>query len=100
MTDTLLGYEALLRDLKNRIRSARIRSALAVNRELVLLNWQIGREILARQEAEEWGPRSSNALAPSSPTLATPTSSASMQKLINWFMPYLTLMPTKLALLR
>ena len=55
MTDILLGYEALLRDLKNRIRSARIRSALAVNRELVLLYWQIGRDILARQEAEKRG---------------------------------------------
>lgn len=55
MTDILPGYEALLRDLKNRIRSARIRSALAVNRELVLLYWQIGREILARQEAEKRG---------------------------------------------
>ena len=55
MTDTLLGYEALLCDLKNRIRSARSRSALAVNRELVLFYWQIGREILARQEAEKCG---------------------------------------------
>jgi predicted nuclease of restriction endonuclease-like (RecB) superfamily len=55
MNDTLLSYEALLSDLKNRILSARSRSALAVNRELVLLYWQIGREILARQEAEKWG---------------------------------------------
>ena len=55
MNDTLLSYEALLIDLKNRIRSARIRSALAVNREPVLLYWQIGREILARQEAEKRG---------------------------------------------
>jgi len=55
MNDTPLSYEALLSDLKNRIHSARSRSALAVNRELVLLYWQIGREILARQEAEKWG---------------------------------------------
>jgi hypothetical protein len=55
MNDTLLSYEALLSDLKNRILSARSRSALAVNRELVLLYWQIGREILARQEAGKWG---------------------------------------------
>ena len=57
MNDTPLSYEALLSDLKNRIHSARSRSALAVNRELVLLYWQIGREILARQEAEKRGPK-------------------------------------------
>ena len=45
-------YEQLLRDLKNRIRSAQIKAALAVNRELVLLYWQIGREILQRQGQE------------------------------------------------
>ncbi|NJL65688.1 MAG: DUF1016 domain-containing protein [Microcoleus sp. SM1_3_4] len=49
------GYGNLLADLKERIRSAQVRAALAVNRELVLLYWQIGREILARQEQEGWG---------------------------------------------
>ncbi|MFZ4557840.1 MAG: DUF1016 N-terminal domain-containing protein, partial [Pseudanabaena sp.] len=48
-------YEQLLRELKNRIRSAQIKAALAVNRELVLLYWQIGREILQRQGQEGWG---------------------------------------------
>lgn len=55
MADRLVSYEALLSDLKNRISSARTRAALAVNRELILLYWQIGREILTRQEAEKWG---------------------------------------------
>lgn len=55
MTDKLISYEALLNDLKSRISSARTRAALAVNRELVLLYWQIGRQILARQAAEKWG---------------------------------------------
>jgi predicted nuclease of restriction endonuclease-like (RecB) superfamily len=49
------GYGELLEDLKARIRTAQVRAALAVNRELVLLYWQIGREILARQEALGWG---------------------------------------------
>jgi predicted nuclease of restriction endonuclease-like (RecB) superfamily len=49
------GYGVLLADLKQRIRSAQVRAALAVNRELVLLYWQIGREILARQAQEGWG---------------------------------------------
>jgi len=40
------GYAELLEDLKARIRSAQVKAALSVNRELVLLYWQIGREIL------------------------------------------------------
>ena len=50
-----LDYEQLLRDLKDRIRLAQVKAALAVNRELVLLYWQIGREILQRQGQEGWG---------------------------------------------
>ncbi len=42
-------------ELKGRIHSAQQRAALAVNRELVLLYWQIGRDILARQAAQGWG---------------------------------------------
>jgi hypothetical protein len=45
-------YGPWLADLKERIHAAQQRAALAVNRELVLLYWQIGREILARQGRE------------------------------------------------
>ena len=56
MTVTALnGYEEFLSDLKTRIRSTQVRAALVVNCELVLLYWQIGRDILARQEREGWG---------------------------------------------
>jgi predicted nuclease of restriction endonuclease-like (RecB) superfamily len=48
-------YEVFLRGLKERIRTAQIRAALAVNRELILLYWQIGREILLRQQQQGWG---------------------------------------------
>ena len=48
-------YAALLASIKERIQTAQIRAALAVNRELVLLYWGIGREILARQQEEGWG---------------------------------------------
>jgi hypothetical protein len=51
----ITGYNHFLHDLKTRIRAARTRAALAVNRELVLLYWQIGRDILERQEREGWG---------------------------------------------
>ena len=49
------GYDDFLRDLKVRIRTAQVKAALAVNRELVLLYWQIGRDILLRQNEQGWG---------------------------------------------
>ncbi len=49
------GYTEWLTELKGRIHSAQQRATLAVNRELVLLYWQIGRDILARQSDQGWG---------------------------------------------
>ena len=49
------GYIDWLADLKSRIHTAQQRATLAVNRELVLLYWQIGRDILTRQAAQGWG---------------------------------------------
>ena len=49
------GYTDWLADLKSRIHRAQQRATLAVNRELVLLYWQIGRDILARQAQAGWG---------------------------------------------
>lgn len=49
------GYDDFLRDLKVRIRTAQVKAALAVNRELVLLYWQIGQDILVRQQERGWG---------------------------------------------
>jgi predicted nuclease of restriction endonuclease-like (RecB) superfamily len=51
------GYAALLDELKERIRTARLRAAVTVNQELILLYWSIGDDILARQSAEGWGTR-------------------------------------------
>src|SRR5208337_1658209 len=48
-------YEQFLGELKERIRTAQLRAAVSVNRELVLLYWQIGRDILARQKQHGWG---------------------------------------------
>ena len=48
-------YAAWLAELKARIHDAQQQASLAVNRELVLLYWQIGRDILARQGMEGWG---------------------------------------------
>jgi predicted nuclease of restriction endonuclease-like (RecB) superfamily len=49
------NYDAVLNALKQRIRQAQLRAALAVNQELILLYWHIGSEILDRQQAEGWG---------------------------------------------
>jgi predicted nuclease of restriction endonuclease-like (RecB) superfamily len=49
------GYADWLADLKGRIHTAQQRATLAVNRELVLLYWQIGQDILARQAVQGWG---------------------------------------------
>lgn len=49
------GYAELLQSVRERIREAQVRAGLAVNRELVLLYWRIGRDILVRQTGEGWG---------------------------------------------
>lgn len=55
LTTTPAGYADWLADLKTRILTAQQRAALVVNRELVLLYWQIGRDILERQARQGWG---------------------------------------------
>lgn len=56
-------YAPWLAELKVRIHAARQRAALSVNRELVHVYWQIGREIVARQGREGWGARVIDRLA-------------------------------------
>lgn len=56
-------YKDWLRELKDEIRQARGRAALAVNSELILLYWRIGREILDRQTQHGWGSRVIDRLA-------------------------------------
>ena len=51
----IVGYGEFLEELKRHIREVQVRATLAVNRELVLLYWQIGSRILMRQENEGWG---------------------------------------------
>jgi predicted nuclease of restriction endonuclease-like (RecB) superfamily len=49
------GYNELLDEISTRISTSQVRAALGVSRELVLLYWTVGREILVRQQAEGWG---------------------------------------------
>ncbi len=55
LTPSLNDYAQWLVELKSLIRSSRIKASLAVNRELVMLYWRIGSEIIARQAQQGWG---------------------------------------------
>jgi len=57
------SYGQFLSDLKGRIRAAQLRASMAVNRELVLRFWQIGRDVLDRQEREDWAAKVIDRLA-------------------------------------
>lgn len=48
-------YTALLDSVKRVIASSRARAVLAANTELIFQYWQIGHEILRRQQDEGWG---------------------------------------------
>lgn len=56
-------YPQLLDEIKDRIQQARVKAALSVNRELILLYWEIGRRILESQEREGWGTKIIDRLA-------------------------------------
>jgi predicted nuclease of restriction endonuclease-like (RecB) superfamily len=56
-------YGAWVRDLKSRIQKAQIRAALAVNSQLVMLYWEIGKSIIDKQEQEGWGTKVIDRLA-------------------------------------
>jgi predicted nuclease of restriction endonuclease-like (RecB) superfamily len=56
------SYTSLLTGIQERIRTAQVRAAVALNRELVVLYWGIGSEITRRQRAEGWGTKVIEAL--------------------------------------
>jgi len=63
LNGSVKGYEEFLHDLKAHIRSAQIKAILSVNRELILLYWQIGRDILGHQKEKGWGAKVIDRLA-------------------------------------
>lgn len=48
-------YQAWLVALKSRIQVAQQQTTLTVNRELIMLYWELGKDILSRQSAQGWG---------------------------------------------
>ncbi len=63
LTPGFPGYEGFLRDLKERIQTAQVKAALAVNSELVLLYWSIGRDISRQMQEKGWGTKVVDRLA-------------------------------------
>ncbi len=63
LTPTSPSYRTFLESIKDRVRRAQVGAALAANRELILLYWEIGREILTRQREEGWGTKVIDQLA-------------------------------------
>jgi len=57
------GYAEWLVTLKERIRSAQQRAVLAANCEMIVLYWQIGLDILERQNRQGWGAKVVNRLS-------------------------------------
>lgn len=49
------SYIDLIKNLKQEISKSRIKVHLAVNKELIILYWNIGKLILERQSKEKWG---------------------------------------------
>jgi hypothetical protein len=48
-------YRAWLQDLKTRIQQTQIKAAIRVNTELLQLYWQLGAEIVKKQQDAKWG---------------------------------------------
>jgi predicted nuclease of restriction endonuclease-like (RecB) superfamily len=49
------GYKELLNELKEKIRNAQLKAALAVNEELIRLYWDLGKTIVEKHRQEKWG---------------------------------------------
>lgn len=91
MTGAAAEYAALLVAVKDRIASARVRAALAANRELLRLYWDIGQLIDDRRRREGWGaaviPRLAADLAREVPD-ATGFSERNLKRMVQFFDAY------------
>lgn len=47
-------YRQFITDIKTRIADARLSAARAVNRDMILLYWDLGREIAEKQKTLGW----------------------------------------------
>jgi len=49
------SYKTLIKELKERVLSARMRAVLAANSEQIKLYWDLGQMIIERQKKSSWG---------------------------------------------
>ena len=52
---SLADYQNWLNTIKQRVQSARLRAALAANRELIQFYWELGAQIAEKQAQSQWG---------------------------------------------
>jgi predicted nuclease of restriction endonuclease-like (RecB) superfamily len=48
-------YASFIANLKKKIRSSQFKAALSVNQEMIRLYWDIGKDIVDKQEKDGWG---------------------------------------------
>lgn len=48
-------YLNWIQSLKDRIRSAQLKASIAVNEQMILLYWDIGKDLYEKQQSQEWG---------------------------------------------
>ena len=54
-TVALSSYSQFIKSLKEKVRSAQLKASIAVNQELIKLYWELGKDVVERQEKEGWG---------------------------------------------
>lgn len=52
---SVVGYSEFLNELKEKIRNAQLKAAIAASKELIKLYWELGKNIIEKQEKEGWG---------------------------------------------
>ena len=49
------NYTEFLSNIKERLKTAQLRAARAVNQQLVLFYWELGKELIEKQKDFKWG---------------------------------------------
>ena len=55
MKDNIIDYQSIFIELKKKILTSQLKALRAVNKELVMLYWEIGNTILQNQSQKGWG---------------------------------------------
>lgn len=50
-----IAYKNWIQELKQRIRTAQLKAAVTVNEQMIILYWEIGKDIVEKQQEHGWG---------------------------------------------